>query len=242
MVVPKVLPANHPTAVAFLDETGAIASDRIFAVGCLKVVEPADLLRPVQKLRDRRHWYDEIHWVDTTRESVPFYKEVIDIVRGAPGVRFSCFVADRQMADPVSRFGSPWAAYERLAAQLLIGSIQPDELVCVLADEYSTPDDVCFETDVRESVNSRLGRLAVTSVCRLDSRAAVPLQLVDMLTAAVAFEFRQALGLAGARSPKAELARYVREAYGVPSFLPGIDRKGINVKTYQHRSRIAGSA
>ena len=114
--------------------------------------------------------------------------------------------------------------------------------MCVLADEYSTPDDVCFETDVRESVNSRLGRLAVTGVCRLDSRAAVPLQLVDMLTAAVAFEFRQALGLAGARSPKAELARYVRDAYGVPSFLPGIDRKGINVKTYQHRSRIAGSA
>jgi len=103
--------------------------------------------------------------------------------------------------------------------------------VCVLADEYSTPDDVCFETDVRESVNSRL-----------DSRAAVPLQLVDMLTAAVAFEFRQALGLAGTTSPKAELARYVRDAYGVPSFIPGIDRKGINVKTYQHRSRIAGSA
>ncbi|MCY7302946.1 MAG: hypothetical protein LH654_07885 [Thermoleophilia bacterium] len=98
--MPQVLPADHPTAVAFLDETGAIASDRIFAVGCLKVVEPADLLRPVQKLRDRRHQCDEIHWVDATRESVPFYKEVIDIVRGAPGVRFSCFVADRQTADP----------------------------------------------------------------------------------------------------------------------------------------------
>ncbi|WP_114794931.1 hypothetical protein [Gaiella occulta] len=128
---------------------------------------------------------------------MPFYKEVIDIVRGAPGVRFSCFVADRQMADPVSRFGSPWAAYERLAAQLLIGSIQPDELVCVLADEYSTPDHVCFETDVRESVNSRLGRLAVTSVCRLDSRAAVPLQLVDMLTAAVGSSSGRRLALPG---------------------------------------------
>jgi hypothetical protein len=146
------------------------------------------------------------------------------------------------VADPVSRFGSPWAAYERLAAQLLIGSIQPEELVCVLADEYSTPDHVQFEKDVRELVNTRLGRLAVTSVCRLDSRAAVPLQLVDLLTAAVAFEFRQSLGLAGTTSPKADLARYVRDAYAVASFLGGVDRRGINVKTYQHRTRIAGTS
>jgi hypothetical protein len=40
---------------------GAIAGDRIFAVGCLKVSEPADLLRPLQKPKDRRHWHEEIH-------------------------------------------------------------------------------------------------------------------------------------------------------------------------------------
>ncbi len=68
----------------------------------------------------------------------------------------------------------------------------------------------------------------VTSVCRLDSRAAVPLQIVDLLTAAVAFEFPQRLGLAGAHSPKADLARYVRDAFSVSSFLKGVDRSGVN--------------
>lgn len=125
------------------------------------------------------------------------------------------------------RATSPWRAYERLAAQLLIGSIQPHELVCVLADEHSTPDAVRFEAEVGDIVNQRLERLAVTSVCRLDSRAAVPLQIVDLLTAAVAFEFRQQLGLAGAHSPKADLARYVRDAFSVSSFLKGVDRSGV---------------
>jgi len=92
------------------------------------------------------------------------------------------------------RATSPWRAYERLAAQLLIGSIQPHELVCVLADEHSTPDAVRFAAEVGDIVNQRLERLAVTSVCRLDSRAAVPLQIVDLLTAAVPFAFRQQLG------------------------------------------------
>jgi hypothetical protein len=124
------------------------------------------------------------------------------------------------------RATSPWRAYERLAAQLLIGSIQPHELVCVLADEHSTPDAVRFEAEVRDIVNQRLERLAVTSVCRLDSRAA--LQIVDLLTAAIAFEFRQQLGLAGAHSPKADLARYVRDAFSVSSFLKRVDRSGVN--------------
>jgi hypothetical protein len=30
-----MLPATYPTAIAFLDESGAIAHDRFFAVGCL---------------------------------------------------------------------------------------------------------------------------------------------------------------------------------------------------------------
>jgi hypothetical protein len=226
------LPVNHPTAVAFLDETGSISSDRFFAVGCLKLSEPSVLLRQVQKLRDREHWYHEIHWVDATRKSLPLYKRVIDLIAQADA-HFSCFVADRNVADPVVRFGSDYLAYEKLATQLLLGSIRPRELVTVLADDYSTPDHVVFEQDVRSAVNARLGRLAVMSVCRLDSKSADPLQLVDLLTAGVAFEFRQAAGLAGQTSPKAELALHLRQAYGITSLLQGCEAQGLNVKLYR---------
>ena len=226
------LPPDHPTAVAFLDESGSIAQDRFFAVGCLKIAEPDKLLRALQKLRDREHWYNEIHFVEMTKDSLDLYKTVIDLVSSAEA-DFSCFVADREAADPIARFGTPWKAYEKLAEQLLVASIKPRELVTVLADNYSTPDDVHFEREVCSRVNLRLGRLAVTNVVRLDSQAADPLQLVDLLTSAVTFEFRQSAGRAGIRSPKAQLASHLRTAYGVPSFLDGHKGERINVQLHR---------
>ncbi len=162
--------------------------------------------------------------------ALPFYEKVVTLLAEAE-LEFSCYLADRRSADPVVRFGSHYRAYEHLATDLLVASIKPYELVSVLADNYSTPDDVRFEEDVRNAVNKRLERLAVTSVCRLDSRTATPLQLVDLLTSAVAFEFRQSAGLASATSAKGSLAAYVRETFGVLSFLSGTTAP-FNVRLY----------
>lgn len=227
------LHVGHPTAMIFLDETGAISRDRFFAVGCLKLSEPSILVRRLQKLRDRHHWYKEFHFADLTRNTLPIFREVVDVIEGYTGTQFSCFIADRQVADPVARFGTHWLAYEKMAQQLLIGTISPGEIVSVLADDYSTPDDVTFEIDVRDVVNGRLGRCAITSICRLDSRAAAPLQAVDVLTSAVAFEFRQAAGQAGKTSPKAQLAEHVRDVFGVASWLrPPVITDRVNVRKY----------
>lgn len=198
---------------------------------------PSWLLRPLQHLKDRHHWYKEIHWVDITRLALPFYREVVDIVAATPSLRFACFVADRRVADPVRRFGSRWTAYEKLAEQLIVGAIRRDELLSVLADEYSTPAEERFEQNVREGVNGRLGRLAVVNVCRLDSKSALPLQVADLLTSAVAFEFRERLGLAGSTSPKAQLAEYVRESLGVSSFVNGVSTSRVRVAIYEDGRR-----
>jgi len=227
------LPANQPTAVAFLDETGSISQDRFFSVGCLILPEPSTVLRRIQKLRDVHHWYGEMKWAEVTETSYPLYREVLDEVSRSDA-RYACFVADRQSADPVARFGDAWRAYEKLAAQLLIGAAKPGELVSVLADNYSTPDDVVFEVDVRRDVNQRLGKLILVSVCRLDSRSRDGLQLVDILTGAVTFEFRQAAGLAGSKSAKAKLAGDLRQLYGVQSVLGGVRTARLNVAVYRH--------
>jgi hypothetical protein len=71
---------------------------------------------------------------------------------------------------------------------------------------------------------------------RLDSRSADPLQMADLLTAAVAFEFRQHAGLAGARSPKARLADHVRTIFNVSSFRdppPGDMTSRLSVRMYR---------
>jgi hypothetical protein len=84
------LPSDTPTAVMFLDESGAVARDRFFAVGCLKLAESAQLLRDVNRLRDHWHWYKEIHFKDLTHGALEFYKEVVNLLADS-AARFSLF-------------------------------------------------------------------------------------------------------------------------------------------------------
>ena len=157
-----------------------------------------------------------------------------DLLR-ASDAEFSYFVADRRSHDPIARWGTPWKAYEKPACQLIISTIKPRELVTVVADNYSTPDPVVFEQDLRKSVNARLGRLAVTSACRLDSKATDALQLVDLLTSAVTHDFRREAKLAKARNPKGKLTEYVCRRYEVETFVSGCRKKSVNVALYQDK-------
>jgi len=84
------------------------------------------------------------------------------------------------------------------------------------------------------SSNASRQRSAITKVLRLRSHAADGLQLADLLTSAVTFEFRQSVGHAGEHSPKAQLALYVRSAFGVGSFLNGHRDSRLNVALYRH--------
>jgi hypothetical protein len=62
---------DHATAAAFLDETGIISQDRFFAVGCMVLPEPSDVIRKIEKLRDKRHSYSEIKWAELTEGTEP---------------------------------------------------------------------------------------------------------------------------------------------------------------------------
>jgi hypothetical protein len=234
MPLPRAnLPRDQDTALIFIDESGSISNDRYFAVGCLKLTDPAKTLRAMQTLRDRRKFYGELHFSQVTKGTAPFYREVVDLLASS-GESFSCFVADRTAADPVVRFGTSWAAYEKLATQLVIAAVRPAEIVTVLADNYSTPAQYSFEASVKRQVNRRLRRLAVLEVCRLDSKSADPLQLVDLLTSAVAFEYRQAAGVGSATSPKGLLAKYVRDSFGVSTCMGGCLGQTVSVREYEH--------
>lgn len=142
-------------------------------------------------------------------------------------------MADRDTADPVKRFGTTWAAYEKLACQLVIAASKPDEISTVLADNYSTPATFDFEQSVKTQVNRRLGRLAITEVLRLDSRSADALQLVDILTGAVAYQYRSSAGQGASTSPKALLSRHVRDTYGVADFVGGCTGQLVSVREYE---------
>lgn len=238
---PCTLHKKHPTSVAFFDEAGAISSDRFFAVGLLRVADHAGLLKQVKQLRKAHKYYDEFKWASLRSANRPAVEDLIDLLLNSAAT-FSCFVADRHSADPVARFGDTFSAYEKLATQLLIGSTRPYELVSVLADNYSAPNHVSFETTVREECNRRLRRLAVVSVVQVDSGATEGLQLVDVLTGAVAFGFKADHGLASHGSLKGQTAAHLISRLGVPSLQQGYKSHNFNVKVYEHQNWLVGQA
>lgn len=224
------LPVDHPTATILLDETGVLASrDRYFGIGALKLAHAPDLIRGVQRLRDKHDFREELHWSSfdkgTSRHKprrVEFAKAAMDLVFEIETARFCCHIADRQNGDITAQFaGHEHArerAYERLASNVLREVIGDDEIVAVLADGRSTSPAVAFERDVTRSVNEGLGRLAVASVCRIDSRSTDALQVLDLMLGAAALDLRQ--GRTDGASQKQELLAHLLDRCGCASFRP----------------------
>ena len=232
------------SSIIFLDETGTLKSDRIFAVGILKCPTPAAVQRPFNLMRDKRHFYEELKWHRLDRSGLlPTYQEAVDCFFRCSEATFACFVADRSSGDPVTRFGDHWRAYQRLAAQLIIGNLAPQEYATILADEYSTPAGVTFEEDLQKHVEDKLARRAIIGICRMRSTGVDLFQVLDLLLGAVAYEYRSALGLAGTnpKSPKRALLQYILSGFGVRSFLGGVRGARLNVAEYGHPKGVSGA-
>ena len=228
--IPTSLPADHPTATIFLDETGVVhPRDRFFGIGVLKLIDAAPLLRDVARMRDKHDFRDELHWANfdkaRTRAStkrLEFAKAAMDLFFEAPDARFCCHIADRHNGDVTAQFkGHPHArerAYEKLAATVLGEVIDDEEIVAILADGRSTSPHVDFERDVAKTINELRDRLAVASVCRIDSRSTDALQVVDLLLGATTLDLRQ--GRTESGSQKQLLLEHLLDHCGCPSFRP----------------------
>ena len=225
----SLLPASHPTAMIYLDESGVIKTDRFFGIGCLKAVDDARLRRSLREHRQRLEFYDEIHWsqFDKARnrrdDSFRLASAAIDAFFGLEGVSFCCTVADREEGNFVDGYSSSWKAYEGLAVRVLDAAIGPEELVSVVADHVDTPRRVRFEAEVKQEVNCSRNRLAVATITRAHSHTVDGLQLADLLLGAAMFDFRQGAD-ARARendSEKAKLSSQLLDRCDVVSFRPG---------------------
>jgi hypothetical protein len=205
------------------------ATDPFFGIGALKLSDPAPLLREVQLLRDRHEFRDELHWASFDKAGsrgkdrhLRFAKEIIDLVFASHDAQFCCHIADRQQGDLTAKFrGHPHAgerAYEELASQVLRDLIDEEEIVSIIADRRSTSPKVNFELDVARSTNRAMDRLAVASVCRVDSRSVDALQVVDLLLGATTLDLRQ--GRTESGSQKQLLLEHLLEHCDCPTFRP----------------------
>jgi len=220
---------------AFLDETGTLggARDPFFAVGLLKCSEPYKLARPMQRIRDRQHFYDEIKWNKVSEKKLPLMIDLVNVFLSSDAT-FTAFVADKTKHDVISRFGGPFKAYEALARQLCRASIRRGETVYVIADEYSTPPAETFEENVRDYVNKKLNRPAVAGVCRMRSSGVDLLQLIDVLLGAVVYEYKAERGVVDLAKykPKVKLLQHIKRRAGVKTFIGGYRGERLNIAEY----------
>ncbi len=112
----------------FLDETGTLGGERdpFFAVGLLRCREPYELMRPMQRIRDRQQFYDEIKWSKVSAKKLPILTDLLNVFFSCDA-SLSAFVADKRQHDVIGRFGDQFRAYEALARQLVRASIRYGE-------------------------------------------------------------------------------------------------------------------
>src|SRR4051812_3795149 len=147
---PESLPAVHPTASLYLDESGVIKTDRFFGIGCLKAKDGPRLTRALHRHRQVLECRGELHWSRfdkaTSRNDRSFEMAMatIDVFFEHEDASFCCVLADRQEGDLTRAHGSSWQAYEWLSAEVLDKAIDGHEIVSVLADHVDTPPSVRF--------------------------------------------------------------------------------------------------
>lgn len=224
-------PRPQKFGFAFLDETGTLGGPRdpYFAVGLLTCSDPYELARPMQRIRDRQHFYDEIKWNKVSAKKLPLMIDFLHVFLSSDAT-FSAFVTDKGKHDVIGRFGGSFKAYEALARQLVRASVRRDETLWVIADEYSTPPAETFEENVRDYVNRTLRRQAVAGVCRMRSSGVDLLQLIDLLLGVV-YEYKAASGIVdlAAYKPKVKLLRHLKRQAGVETFIGGYKDSRLNI-------------
>jgi hypothetical protein len=220
-------PRSH--VFGYLDETGLLTSpnDRFFGMGLLVVQSPRAIHRSILRLKDKRHYYRELKFEDVQPANLPIYRELIDIALATHGLRFNCYIVDKQDYSSGNHVGS----YNGYAGYLIANTIdqadeKTSEYITILADDVSTNDkDDHFEHMVRDRIRSVTRRNALFGICRLESHAVSEIQLTDVLVGTTNYAFKMREGLVSTRGPKAQLVKYLQVKLNVSLLAETQERK-----------------
>ena len=223
------VPLNYPSSLIYVDESGTASQGRVFVVGALKVRRHGELSRAMKDVRDRLDFSDEFRFNKIRRSTAHIYCEFLETLRNADVV-FHASIVDRTIYDPTVAAGSSWEAHLAVTAPLLQASINRRELVSVSMDEFSTPPGVALEDELAHRVNRALGTKAIVTAAMLDSRSCDSLQLADLLTSAVASDYRRRTQQGALPSAyKTKVAEHAKLVLGAADFIGRTNRSNVVV-------------
>ncbi|MFA6397233.1 MAG: DUF3800 domain-containing protein [Candidatus Paceibacterota bacterium] len=221
------------TKFCFLDETGSLNNntDPFFTVGIIKMSQPYYLMNKLLYERNKRNFYDEMHFNKLSRKNIGFAKFALESFFDTKGTYFYSYSVDKDGRYFKKEFGEdPWKAYEQLTTRLLEAVLSEKEILVLLADHVTVPKEIRFEVNVKKNMNSKLGRLAIAGVCRLDSRSNDLLQVVDLIIGAISYDLKVKVGaIKGNSECKMEFLKLLKENLGSDDLLNGFRNRNFNI-------------
>lgn len=223
----------------FVDETGNNSQERFFGLGALlipveKLGEYYELLRvrydkmfslvkgkeseimnslkgeELSKFLKGRRGVYEMKFKNINNTTLKSYKWLISQYFKFEKARYCCLVIDKKECSCPEGM-SYFDIYLNQLAMLLRNNFSAEDEFVVLPDEISISGDKIYEDVLLSKL--RKNEKNCFGVHRLQSHSSVFLQMVDVLTGAVTYEYTEA-----AKPVKLEIVEKIKEKLGVTSF------------------------
>ncbi len=192
-------PPGYRNYLVFCDDSGLHGSSH-YGFGSLWMPSQrrGDIHQRVRELR-RRHRLrpDEIKWTQINARNAPFYEDLVSEFFTRPWLMFHCLVVRKGYVDKACHGGDYDLARRKHFALLLQKKIgyfsagATDKAYHVRVDKlpsrYAKSDEVAFKV-VNATLVKEIGIAAIRSLYTRDSKAALGIQLADLLLGAVMAE------------------------------------------------------
>lgn len=226
------------TPFVFPGETGSIndLTNSYFGLGIIKCMQPYFLDYEIRLLRQRLKLFEEIKWNTISKKEIKALKSIIDTVFKTPGINFCGIIINKKNFDFEEEFdNNPYLAYQSFSEELIKNSIGNREILTVLADYITTPNEIRYEVSLKHSINLYFGRLAISGVHRIDSKGSNILQIVDLFLGAVMYEIKLENKLVKGDKNKLSILKYILEKLNRKSFLERSITKRFKVIMYENK-------
>lgn len=213
----------------FMDETGllnTVTTERVFAIGLLKLHHPKDVHRDIVSLKDRRQFHNEFKFTDITNKNQKLYCELIDIFFKNIECSFSCIVFDKTKLNLDKFFqGNYINAYNCYCARLIANSLNTGEYITIIADDISRPKSDNFEKKIKTKVKEKIHRNALFGIVRVESHAISELQLVDVLLGSIGYAFKLKYGNQSPSKSKITVLKHIQNKLNIEKLSESFNKR-----------------
>lgn len=205
------------TKFCFLDESGSLSNrtEPYFTVGLLKMSMPYYLQSKILYQRSKLNFHDEIKFNKISKKNIDFAKFVVDAFFDTRSLSFYSYTTHKDSRYFQKNFAKDiWSAYEKITLKLLGVALSEKEILILIADHITTPKDVRFEVEIKKNFNESKRRLALSGVCRFDSKSNDLLQVVDLIIGSITYDIKHQNKLVSGDEFKLELVDYIKNKLG----------------------------